>query len=450
MKNQNRQHWSDEAEQSVLGGLMLDPRAYMQVEAILTPASFFDSRHGQVFAAATWLAMVNRPIDPITLFEVLRERGQIGDGLDLGYLNAMSQSVPSASNIVRYAEIVAIHAAQRELIATADAALNIAMADGSVADKLDNIAASFLTLESRAQRTVPRPVAEVLGQAIDRYTALAEGTAPAGLKTGIAPLDRLLGGGGLLPGRVYGIAARPSVGKSSAARAILLHVARAGQPALLLSQEMPADELADALVAESGRIDSRSLQSGDIQSDDWERIVEAVETLRPAPLYLDDQGGLTLAQVRAKARAVRGLQVLAIDYLQLMTTTAPGKSTNDGIAEITKGLKQLALEMRVPILLLSQLNREVEKRADKEPMLSDLRDSGAIEQDLDTAIMLWTAKESAEGDTSRLVGWKVAKQRNGPKGVFAMRWSPAINAWAESYEPLRNDPAPTKRTRGYE
>jgi replicative DNA helicase len=209
---------------------------------------------------------------------------------------------------------------------------------------------------------------------------------------------------------------------------------------------MDADELADALVAEAGRVDGAVLQTGKLGDDDWGRVAEAVDALRPLPLHIDDQGGLTLAQVRSKARAVKGLQVLAIDYLQLMVSTAKGKSTNDELAEISRGLKALALELGIPIVVLSQLNREVEKRADKEPQLADLRDSGAIEQDLDVAVMLWTARDE---DESRLVGWKVAKHRGGRKGTFGMRWRPEINEWRESAEALSQATA-TGARRGVE
>ena len=210
------------------------------------------------------------------------------------------------------------------------------------------------------------------------------------MSTGIGRLDLILAGG-LRPGRLYGIAARPSVGKSSLARTVLLHVAKAGTPALLLSQEMPAEELADALVAEAGRIDGTRLQTGQFDHEDWARMLEAAETLRTIPLHVDDQGGLTLAQIRAKARQVKGLKVLALDYLQLCTSTLRGKSTNDEVAEVSRGLKALALEMQIAVIVLSQLNRAVEARADREPQLSDLRDSGAIEQDLDVAALLWTS-----------------------------------------------------------
>lgn len=435
--------WSPEAEQAVLGGLMLDPRAFDRVGDMLTPESFFDERHGFVFAAACWLAMAHKPVDPITVFEILQARKQTSEDFGLVYLNAMSASVPSAANIRRYAEIVAEKAAQRRLLAQADEALAIAGGEGTVAEKLDKIAAAFVALERGQQRKAPRVVSDLLAAAIDRYSELAEGRRPTGIKTGIDPLDRLLSGG-LRGGKVYGIAARPSVGKSSAARTILLHAAKAEHTTLLLSQEMPADELIDALMAEAGRVDGASLQSGQFTDEDWGRIAEAADTLKNVPLHVDDEGGLTLAQVRMKARAVKGLQVLAIDYLQLLTSTLKGKTTNDEIGEISKGLKALALELNIPIVVLSQLNREGDG---VEPQLRHLRDSGNIEQDLDVAVLLWTAED---GDESRLVGWKVAKHRGGKKGTFAMRWKPAINEWRESFEALRPPAAPSRKSKGYD
>jgi replicative DNA helicase len=207
---------------------------------------------------------------------------------------------------------------------------------------------------------------------------------------------------------------------------------------------MPGQEIADALVAEAGRIDGIRLQTGQFDDEDWGRMVEAAETLRTIPLHIDDQGALTLAQIRAKARQIKGLKVLALDYLQLCTSTLRGdKSTNDQIAEISKGLKALAMEMNIAVIVMSQLNREVERRQDKEPQLADLRDSGAIEQDLDVAVLLWTAREDDRSDGDRLVGLKVAKHRGGRKCAFGMRWRPAVNQWRESDESLRGSAAAT-------
>lgn len=439
---------SVEAEQSVLGGLLLEFSAWDKVGDLLVPPDFYRHEHRDIFEAIGELVSASREADVITVHERLKQTGRDGAEYSLAYLNSLAASVPSAANIRRYAEIVRERATLRALISAADNMATAAFnpSGRSALEILDEAASVIGAFDRRSQRKAPRAVADLLAAAIDRYTDLAEGRAPAGMKTGIDPLDRLLAGG-LRGGKVYGIAARPSVGKSSAARTILLHLARSGITTLLLSQEMPADELADALVAEAGRVDGSTLQSGQFDDQDWGRIAEAVDTLRAIPLHVDDEGGLTLAKVRVKARAVKGLQVLAIDYLQLLTSTLKNKTTNDEIGEISKGLKALALELNIPIVVLSQLNREVERRTDKEPVLSDLRDSGNIEQDLDVAVLMWTASEE-EGSESRLVGWKVAKHRGGKKGTFAMRWKPAINEWRESFEPLRV--AAPKKSKGYD
>jgi replicative DNA helicase len=429
-------NWSLEAEQSVLGALLLDNTAMTVAEELLSAADFFDARHGHVFSAISALVGASKPADTITVWDRLRDSGLASAGLTLEYVNALAECVPSAAHVRQYAGVVREKNEQRRLLAEVDGALAIARGPGTAAEKLDRITASLVALERGVQRRAPQRAGDLLRVALERYEAVAEGREKAGLATGIGPLDRILTGG-LRPGKLYGIAARPGVGKSSFARTLLLHVAKAGAPALLLSQEMPAEELADALVAEAGRINGTRLQTGQFDREDWGRMLEAAETLRTIPLHVDDQGGLTLAQIRAKARQVKGLKVLALDYLQLCTSTLRGKSTNDEVAEVSRGLKALALEMRIAVIVLSQLNRAVEARADREPQLSDLRDSGAIEQDLDVAALLWTAREDDSSDGDRLVGVKVAKHRGGRKGTFALRWRPAVNQWRESDESLR-------------
>lgn len=436
-------NWSREAEQSVLGGLLVDNRAFDRVDDLLTPDDFYAPQHRWVYSAISSLIVANKPADQVTVLEVLRDRSQGGnDGVSLDVLNALAMCVPSAANARRYAEIVAEKAARRRLLAAVDEARTLASGQGSTAEILDSISSIFTALERGQQRQAPKPVADLLSPALERYEALAEGEQAPGIATGMRRLDRMLLGG-LKPGKLYCIAARPSVGKSSVARSILAHVALSGVATLLLSQEMPADEITDALVAQAGRIDGGKLQTGKLDESDWPRMVQAVETLRSMPLFIDDQGGLTLAQIRSKARSVKGLGVLALDYLQLCTSTLKGKTTNDEIGEISKGLKALALELRIPVIVLSQLNRQVESRQGREPQISDLRDSGAIEQDIDIAILLWTVSEDGE---SRLVGLKVDKHRGGPKGPLAMRWNPAINEWCESDEPLKTAGAQAPNT----
>jgi len=437
---------SVEAEQSVLGGLLIDNLAWDRAGDLLTDGDFYRHEHRLIYAAIGALVGHGKPADVITVFEQLQSLGKAQDIGGLAYLNALAQSVPSAANMRRYAEIVRDRSIRRAIIATAEEIATRAFANGGTAtEALDLAANRFGRLERTGQRAAPKTLAEIVGPALDRYQAGTEGSGVRPIPTGIAPLDRLLNGG-LRPGKLYGIAARPGVGKSSAARTIGLNAARHGHPVLLLSLEMQQDEVADCVLAELGGIDGARLQSASLESEDWERLCDAAEAANAMPFSVDEQGGLRLADMRAKARSVKGLRVLILDYLQLSTSTLKNATTNDQIAEISKGLKALAMELRIPVVILSQLNRDVEKRLDREPQLSDLRDSGAIEQDLDVAVMLWTVREWSDG-SRRLVGWKVSKHRGGRKGRFAMEFDAPRYRWRESAESI-DTKAPSSATRG--
>lgn len=425
---------SQEAEQALLGSLMMSPAALDAVLPLVQADSFWLPAHRHIFEAASSLLVAGKPADVVSLYELLQRQGRATDVGGLPYLNALEQGVTSAANAKAYAKIVRERATQRAVIEAADEAATIAWSEGDVNDKLDRISAQFAAIDKTQMSRAPRPISALVVEALDRYTAMAEGRVTPGWRTGIAPLDRMLGGG-LRPGKVYGIAARPSVGKSSAARTIAMSTSADGLPTLVLSQEMPVDEVTDCLIAELGRIDSQRLQTGQLQDEDWTRLVDAAEQTKALSLFVDDDGGLTIGQIGAKARQIKGLKVLVLDYLQLSTSTLKNASTNDQVAEISKGLKQLALRMGIAVVVLSQLNRDIEKRADREPQLSDFRDSGAIEQDLDVAAMLWTLQEP--DDAPRLVGWKVAKHRGGKKGRFAMTFEPAIYRWTEADFPVQ-------------
>lgn len=438
---------SVEAEQSVLGGLLIDNLAWDRAGDLLTESDFYRLEHRLIFTTISALVGQSKPADVITVFAELQSDGKAPEVGGLAYLNALAQSVPSAANMRRYAEIVRDRALRRAVIATAEEVASKAFASGgTAAEALDLAASRFGRLERAGQRAAPKSLAEIIGPALDRYQAGSEGKGARAIPTGIAPLDRLLNGG-LRPGKVYGIAARPSVGKSSAARTIGLNAARLGHPVLLLSQEMQQDEVADCVLAELGGIDGSRLQSASLEDADWERLSDAAEAAMSLPFSVDEQGGLRLADMRAKARSVRGLRVLILDYLQLSTSTLKNATTNDQIAEISKGLKALAMELSIPVVVLSQLNREVEKAADREPQLSHLRDSGAIEQDLDVAVMLWTVREWDDGDR-RVVGWKVAKHRGGRKGRFGMEFDAPRYKWSESTESIdaKAQPSAGRRT----
>ena len=253
-----------------------------------------------------------------------------------------------------------------------------------------------------------------------------------GVPTGLSALDEELNGG-FRPGHLYILAARPSVGKSSLAQSVMTHAAlNEGEPGLYLNLEMPGSEMVGRAVANLGRVDYRALQRGQLDDDDWSCVSEGVETLRQIPLLIDDEPGLTLGAIRAKAMAVKrrhGLRLLALDYLQLCASTGRHQNRNGEVEEISRGLKSLAKELGISVIALSQLNREVEKRSSPEPTLADLRDSGAIEQDADVVMFLWRCREFSE---SQVMGLTLAKNRQGRLARLALEFRGNYQRWSTS------------------
>jgi replicative DNA helicase len=417
--------WSQAAEQSLIGAAMLDPWV---VSAVKT-AEFFDGRHRAIWAAMQSLATRGQPIDVVTVHEALQgtEAGE-----DLPYLNALANSVMSARAAPRYAQIVAEHAAQRALLAALDEASATAGADGTVAEKLAKIDGLLAALHRSGTRE-PRRLSDLMAGRVDRVQEVAEGRVQVGMRTHFPRLDAMLTGG-LKPGAVVVLAARPSVGKSSLAQWIGLRLAKDGHPTLMLSQEMPDTEVADRAIAALGRVSYEALQTGKMGDLDWGRLCDGVEAASALPFYVDDQPALRLSDIRAKARQVKGLRLLIVDYVQLCASDESANNRNAEVEAISRGLKVLAKEQGLCVLLLSQLNREVEKRASKEPILSDLRDSGAIEQDADVVAFLWPVREEEHGP--RLIGMKLEKNRQGRKGRFGLAFEGAVQWWGESEEDI--------------
>jgi replicative DNA helicase len=434
---------SMEAEQSVLGALLIDNLAFDRIADLVDGADFYRHEHRRIFDAIAALIHASKTADVVTVFEHL-QRSSAADAVGgMAYLNALAQSVPSANHARQYAAIVRERATRRALIAAADEAGSVARDDThTVAEGLDRIDRLLDRVRGAQVRKGPVQLSALLIPLVDRVNELFENRNAAngliGMPTGIPKLNAILSG--LQPGKLYCIGARPMVGKSSGGRQIGIAAAEAGFTTLVLSMEMPGSEIAACVMSQLGRIESDRLQRGDLEPEDWSRLTEATERGAKLPLYVDDEGGLTLPAIRNKARMVKGLRLLVIDYLQLSVSTLRGATTNDQIAEVSKGLKALALSMGIAIVLLSQLNRDVERRQDKEPQLSDLRDSGAIEQDADVVILLWTAREF-DGGATRVVGWKVAKHRGGPRGRFAMRFDAARYAWTDAPTTALDAPA---------
>ena len=433
--------YSAVSEQSVLGSLLIDNAAFNRIDGTLRGEHFYDRRHRNIWSAIALNIAALKPADVVTVHESLVQAGKAEDCGGIVYLSALAQSVPSASNIRRYAEIVREKAQERELIAAADRALTIALEPGTTAVKLDLITSSFGALERKQVRKMPRAMGEVATERIAHYTALEEGSAAAGWPTHISTLDRCLNGG-LRGGNVYVLAARPAVGKSSFAQSIGQTLAGDGLPTLLLTMEMGAAEVADRGVVNVGQLSYSQLMTGKMSNDGWSRASEAMERLGKLPFFLDDQGGLTLGDIRAKAKSVRGLKVVIVDYLQLCAGGRRDGNRNAEIEEISRGLKTLAKELDVAVIAVSQLNRDVEKRARKRPTLSDLRDSGAIEQDADVVMFLWTEHE-LEPEGHRIVGLGVDKNRQGRIGEFRLDFHGDTQRWIESTAEIR--PAPFRR-----
>ncbi len=425
--------WSDEAEQSVLGGLLIDIGAFDKAHP-LTDAMFYRPEHAAIWRAIVAEHAAGHAVDVITVAERLGAVALDAVG-GLVYLNSLAQSVPSARHVGAYARIIRERAVRRDMLAAARELVELAEGDSSNAETLDAMSARFAGLHVAQVKKAPRRLADIALMRTAHYEALQAGQVSPGTPTHIPTLDDALNGG-LKGGKLIFIGARPAVGKTSLSMQILIEQAKAGRPGLFLSQEMAGEEVADRAVSSLGRIDYGALQRGTMSADDWSRAAEMLDAAHDLPLWIDDQGSLTLEDIKHKVRSVPGVKVVVLDYLQLCAGAAKSKSDNRNgeIEEISRGLKALTLELDLTIIALSQLNRKVEERPNKRPQLSDLRDSGSIEQDADVIIFLWPVRDLDGG--AKLVGLGVDKNRQGRTAEMALHFTGAQQRWAESTESL--------------
>lgn len=422
---------SIEAEQSVLGGLLLDNGAWDRAGDLLTDGDFYRYEHKTIYAAIGALINASKPADVITVFEQMQSLGKAEECGGLAYLNALAQSVPSAANLRRYAEIVRERAILRKLIAASDDIATKAFnPQGTpVSQILDEAEGQIFKIgeEGSRQKAGFQSMDKLVMQLIDRVTELAENGAEdvTGVRSGFYDLDKMTAG--LQPGDLIVLAARPSMGKTAFALNIGEHVAvNEGLPVVVFSMEMGASQLALRMVGSLGRIDQQHLRTGALRDDEWGRLTEAVDRLSKASVFIDETPALNPSELRARARRQARqcgrLGLIVIDYLQLMSGSG-GNEENRAtvIGEISRGLKALAKELHCPVIALSQLNRSVETRTDKRPMMSDLRESGAIEQDADVIMFIYRDeyynKESKEPGVAEII---IAKQRNGPVGTVKL------------------------------
>ncbi len=424
---------STEAEQSVLGGLLIDNLAWDRAGDQVADHDFYRAEHRDIFAAIASLINASKPADVITVFEQLQSHGKAESCGGLAYLNSLAQSVPSAANLRRYAEIVRERAILRKLISVSDdIATNAFNTQGRpVSQILDEAEGKIFKIGEEGSRNKHgfQAMDKLVMQLLDRVTELHENGAEevTGVRTGFFDMDRMTAG--LQKGDLVILAARPSMGKTAFALNIAEAVAvREGLPVLVFSMEMGANQLALRLVGALGRIDQQHLRTGAVRDDEWGRLTDAVDKLGKAQIFIDETPALNPAELRARARRMARqfggtLGLIVVDYLQLMTGTAKSDGENRAteLSEISRSMKALAKELQCPLLALSQLNRSVESRNDKRPMMSDLRESGAIEQDADVIMFIYRDdyynKESKEPGVAEII---IAKQRNGPVGTLKL------------------------------
>jgi replicative DNA helicase len=420
-----------EAESSVLGGLLLDNSAWDRVGDLVTDSDFYRYEHRLVFAAIAALINSSRPADVITVFEHLQSLGKADEVGGLAYLNSLAQYVPSASNIRRYGEIVRERAILRKLVTASDEIATTAFSPKGrpVAQILDEAEQKIFHIGEEGSRMKQgfQSMNSLVVDLLDRVEEMSQNPNDiTGVPTGFHDFDRMTSG--MQPGDLIVLAARPSMGKTALAINIAENVAvQEGLPVAVFSMEMGASQLAVRIVGSIGRIDQGHLRTGKLSDDEWPRLTEAIEKLRNVSLHIDETPGLTPSELRANARRLSRqcgkLGLIVVDYLQLMTGSSSDGSDNRAteLGEISRGLKMLAKELQCPVIALSQLNRSVEQRTDKRPMMSDLRESGAIEQDADVIMFIYRDdyynKDSKEPGVAEVI---IGKQRNGPTGTVKL------------------------------
>jgi replicative DNA helicase len=421
---------SIEAESSVLGGLLLDNGAWDRVGDVLIDADFYRYEHRLVYAVVGKLINETKPADVITVHEELQRQGKADEIGGLAYLNSLAQYVPSASNIRRYAEIVRERSILRQLVSASDEIATSAFSTQGkpVAKILDDAEAKIFKIGEQSSRMKQgfQAMDSLVVQLLDRVQEMADNPNDVtGVPTGFIDMDRMTAG--LQAGDLVVLAARPSMGKTAFAINIAEHVAlNEGLPVAVFSMEMGASQLAVRIVGSIGRIDQGHLRTGKLTDEEWPRLTEAIERLRNVSLHIDETPGLTPSELRANARRLARqcgkLGLIVVDYLQLMSgSNSADENRATELGEISRGLKALAKELQCPVIALSQLNRSVETRTDKRPMMSDLRESGAIEQDADIIMFIYRDdyynKDSREPGVAEII---IGKQRNGPTGTVKL------------------------------
>jgi replicative DNA helicase len=435
---------SIEAEQSVLGALLIDRDAVIEVAELLRPQDFYRNHHGTIYGAILELYERREPIDLITVSEVLERQEQLDPIGGSAYLTSLINLTPTAVNVVHYARIVERKAVLRNLIAAAGRIAGVGYEDNpDVAEAIDRAEQELFAVSQKRLVSGFSPLKSLLFSAYDRLDYLHQHKGEiSGVRSGFGELDTLTAG--FQKSDLVIVAARPSIGKTSLALNIAEHAAvTEGKTVGVFSLEMSKEQLVLRLLSSVAKIDSSRLRTGFLEEMDFTRLAPAMNSLAEAPVYIDDTPNISTMELRTKARRLQaesGLDMLIVDYLQLMQATVQSRDANrvQEVSEISRGLKGLARELQVPVIALSQLSRQAEMRESKEPRLSDLRESGSIEQDSDLVLFLWREKERGQDDQQQegeVVNLKLAKHRNGPTGEMKLYFQKRLTrffSYAES------------------
>jgi len=433
---------SIEGEQAVLGGLMLDKRAWEQIADRITEEDFYRFDHKLIFRSIAKLEAADKPFDVVTLSDELSKAHQLEEAGGLSYLGQLAKETPSAANIRAYADIVHERSVLRQLIEVgtdiAGSAFDPEGRDSKeLLDDAERRVFSIAEQGNRAEKGF-KGIKQLLTSTVEQIQELfeQEGTL-SGVTTGFSDFDEQTSG--LQKGDLVIVAGRPSMGKTTFAMNIAENAAIAqGIPVAVFSMEMPAESLAMRMISSMGRIDQHRLRTGQLNDEDWPRITSAVSLLSEAKIFVDDTPALSPTDLRARARRLKrehGLGLIVIDYLQLMQVAGSSENRTNEISEISRGLKALAKELEVPVIALSQLNRSLEQRPNKRPIMSDLRESGAIEQDADLIVFIYRDEvyneDTPEKGVAEII---VGKQRNGPIGTTRLTFLGQFTKF-ENYTP---------------
>lgn len=422
---------SIEAEASVLGGLLLDNGAWDRIGDLVRPDDFYRADHRLIFDCIAKLIDAAKPADVVTVFEALQSLGRAEEVGGLAYLNTLAHETPSAANIRRYAEIVRDRAILRNLVSVSDQIATQALnpAGKETRQILDEAESQIFQIGEQGSRTSAgfQDFHAVLARVVEKVDDLYQtpnASDVTGVPSGFTDLDQKTAG--MHPGDLIIVAGRPSMGKTSLALNVAEHVAISESlPVAVFSMEMGAEQLAMRVLCSVGRLDAQRVRTGRLTEDDWNRLTQAMGRMKEARIHIDETPGLNPLELRSRARRLSRqygtLGLIVVDYLQLMSASSSGENRTTEISEITRSLKGLAKELGCPVLALSQLNRTVEQRTDKRPVMSDLRESGAIEQDADVILFIYRDEvyrpDTPDKGVAEII---IAKQRNGPIGTVRL------------------------------